>query len=118
MRRICMKKILVLIALLSLIMITTSCQKPEEVTLSKYFQAMKAGDRDTMAAMASDPMQMQFNDWKLVSSEPPVSADINIADMVAKLNELKKQKTEQGLKTADKFAIRKEFDDKMKDGKR
>src|SRR5512136_1600873 len=95
MRRICMKKILVLIALLSLIMITTSCQKPEEVTLSKYFQAMKAKDRDTMAAMAAEPVAMEFKSWELVSTEPPDSQDVALPAMIQELAAVKKKKDDQ-----------------------
>lgn len=119
-----MKRILPLIAIMGLVLVTVSCQKPEEVTLSKYFQAMKADkdgkpmDRDTMAAMAADPVQIQFDEWKMVSSEPPVEADIAIPDLVNQLNELKKQKNEQSLKTADKFAISKELKDKVQGARR
>lgn len=97
-----MKKLLVLIALLSLIIVTTSCQKPEEITLSKYFQAMKAKDRDTMAAMAVEPVALEFKSWELVSSEPPVSADVMLPKMIQELANVKKQKDDQILLVKDK----------------
>ena len=97
-----MKKVLVLAALLFLIVITTSCQKPEEVTLSKYFQAMKAKDRDTMAAMAAEPFAVEFKSWKLVSSEPPVYEDSALPKMMEDLAAAKKKKDDQILLVKDK----------------
>lgn len=84
-----MKKILLLVVLMTLIMITTSCQKPEEITLSKYFQAMKAKDRDTMAAMAAEPMALEFKSWKLVSSKDAVSEDLILQQLLATQAEIK-----------------------------
>ena len=90
-----MKKILVLVALMILIMITTSCQKPEEITLSKYFQAMKAKDRDTMAAMAAEPMALEFKSWELVSSEAPVTEDLILPQLISGLADIKAKKDKQ-----------------------
>jgi len=90
-----MKKIFVLAALMMLIMITTSCQKPEEITLSKYFQAMKAKDRDTMASMAAEPMALEFKSWKLVSSEAPVSEDLILQQLISSLADIKAKKDKQ-----------------------
>jgi len=97
-----MKKLLVLVALLFLIIVTTSCQKPEEITLSKYFQAMKAKDRDTMAAMAVEPVALEFKSWELVSSEVPVSEDIMLPKMIQELTDVKKKKDDQILMVKDK----------------
>ena len=90
-----MKKILVLTALMILIMITTSCQKPEEITLSKYFQAMKAKDRDTMASMAAEPMALEFKSWELVSSEAPVTEDLILPQLITGLADAKVKKDKQ-----------------------
>jgi hypothetical protein len=97
-----MKKVLVLAALLFLILITTSCQKPEEVTLSKYVQAMKAADRDTMAAMAAEPVALEFKSWELVSVEEPKSEDIFLPQLIKDLADIKKQKDDQILLVKDK----------------
>ncbi len=97
-----MKKVLVLVALMLLIMITTSCQKPEEITISKYFQAMKAKDRDTMAAMAAEPVSLEFKSWELVSSEPAVSEDIMLPKLIQELADAKKKKDDQILLVKDK----------------
>jgi hypothetical protein len=100
-----MKKVLVLVALMFLIMITTSCQKPEEITISKYFQAMKAKDRDTMAAMAAEPVALEFKSWELVSSEAPVSEDIMLPKLIQELADAKKKKDDQILMVKDKKDI-------------
>lgn len=97
-----MKKVLVLVALLFLIMITTSCQKPEEATLSKYFQAMKAKDMDTMAAMAAEPVALEFKSWELVSSEAPVSEEVLLPKLIEELAAVKKKKDDQILLVKDK----------------
>jgi hypothetical protein len=97
-----MKKVLLLAALMSLILITTSCQKPEEITISKYFQAMKAQDRDTMAAMAAEPVALEFKSWELVSSEAPVTEDIMLPKLIQELADAKKKKDDQILLVKDK----------------
>ena len=97
-----MKKVLVLVALIFLIMITTSCQKPEEITLSKYFQAMKAKDRDTMAAMAAEPVSLEFKSWEVVSSEAPESQDLMLPQLIKELGDVKKKKDDQILLVKDK----------------
>lgn len=97
-----MKKALVLAALLFLIVITTSCQKPEEITISKYFQAMKAKDRDTMAAMAAEPFAVEFKSWKLLSNEEPSSQDFGLPKMIEDLTAARKKKDDQVLMVRDK----------------
>jgi len=97
-----MKKVFVLVALMFLILITASCQKPEEITISKYFQAMKAKDRDTMAAMAAEPVAMEFKSWELVSSEEPKSDDIILPQLIKELGDVKKKKDDQILLVKDK----------------
>lgn len=97
-----MKKVFVLFALLFLVVITTSCQKPEEITISKYFQAMKAKDRDTMAAMAAEPFAVEFKSWKIVSSEEPVVEAFTLPKMIEELAAAKKQKDDQILLVRDK----------------
>lgn len=90
-----MKKAFFLIALLIFILLTVSCQKPEEVTLSKYFQAMKAKDRDTLASMAGEPVAIEFKSWKLVSTEAPVVEDYQLPDMMKQMDQLKKDREKQ-----------------------
>jgi len=90
-----MRKFLLLLAVMSLILITASCQKPEEVTLSKYFQAMKIKDTQTLAAMATDPVAIEFKDWKLIKTEEPVIEDALLPQLVKQLDEAKAKRMEQ-----------------------
>jgi len=46
-----MRKFLLAIVLISLILVMTSCQKSEEVTISKYFQAMLHGEKGDAGTM-------------------------------------------------------------------
>ncbi|MCU0275530.1 MAG: hypothetical protein MUF02_01515 [Acidobacteria bacterium] len=97
-----MKRVLLLVVLMVLVLVTTSCQKPEEITLSKYFQAMKAKDRDTMAAMAAETVAMEFKSWELVSSEAPVSEEFGLPKMIQELADVRKKKDDQILLVKDK----------------
>jgi hypothetical protein len=90
-----MKRTFSLIALLIFVLLTISCQKPEEVTLSKYFQAMSAKDRDTLASMAGEPVAIEFKSWKLLSTEVPVAGDYMLPDMIKKMDQLKKDREKQ-----------------------
>jgi predicted RNase H-like nuclease (RuvC/YqgF family) len=82
-----MKKIILLLALFSVIFTLTSCQKAEEITVTKYFQSMQANDKDTMAAMAVEPKDIEFKSFKLtVAGEPTISPQA--------LPNLQKQKTD------------------------
>jgi hypothetical protein len=97
-----MKKLLVVVALMFLILSTTSCQKPEEITISKYFQAMKAKDRDTMGAMAAEPIELEFKSWELLSSEAPLSEDSMLPKLIQEMGDAKKKKDDQILLVKDK----------------
>lgn len=47
-----MKKTILLLAMFGVMIFMTACQKGEEATISKYFEAMKMNDTDTLASMA------------------------------------------------------------------
>lgn len=81
--------------LLAVVLVTVSCQKAEEITISKYFKAMGFKDTTTLAAMAIEPVQMQFKSWKIASIEPPEEMNYPLPEMVNKLEELKKSMNEQ-----------------------
>ena len=82
-----MKKIILSLALFSVIFTLTSCQKAEEITVTKYFQAMQTNDKDTMAAMAVEPKDIEFKSFKLtIAAEPTITSQA--------LPSLQKQKTD------------------------
>ncbi len=90
-----MKKVLFAVALMVLLLFTVSCQKPEQITISKYFQAMKAKDRDTMGAMAGEPFAIEFKSWKLIASDEPTTEDMPLSVLIKQMDELKKAKEEK-----------------------
>lgn len=90
-----MKKIILLLALLSVIVLMTSCQKAEEVTVSKYFQAMAHNDRDTMATMAYEPRDVEYKAFEVLSIDEPVTNPLELQALVKKLAELERKRGEQ-----------------------
>lgn len=90
-----MKKTLLLLALFSLIAVMTSCQKGEEVTVSKYFEAMKHNDKDTMGSMATQPKDIEFKKFEITSVEEPVVEPIRLQVLVKELTDLEVAKKKQ-----------------------
>jgi hypothetical protein len=96
-----MKKSILVLALFSLIVGLTSCQKAEEITVTKYFQAMQHNDKDTMAAMAVEPIAMSFKSFKITSMDEPVIKELELPAFEKKLKELEAQKKEQLTRVLD-----------------
>ncbi len=90
-----MKKTILLLALFGLIVGLTSCQKPEEATISKYFQAMKHDDKETMAAMAIEAKTIKFTNFKIVKIEPGTPTPLELPNLVTQLNNLDQKKKDQ-----------------------
>ncbi len=57
--------LLVVVVLISMFM--SSCTKPEEAYLKKYFDAIRMNDNDTLSSMAAEPVTFVFTKWKLLS---------------------------------------------------
>lgn len=95
-----MKKTILLLALFSLIVGLTSCQKAEESTVSKYFQAMKHDDKDTMTAMAIEPTAFKFKSFKIDKVEPVVEKPLELTEFTKQFAELEtQQKNQLGIAT-------------------
>lgn len=90
-----MKKTIMLLALFSLIIGLISCQKAEEITVTKYFQAMQHQDNDTMAAMAVEPKAFQFKAFKIIASDEPEIVELELASFEKQLIQLEEKKKEQ-----------------------
>jgi len=90
-----MKKIILLLALLGVIVLMTSCQKAEEVTVSKYFHAMAVNDRDTMATMAYEPRDVEYKAFEVLSIDEPVTKPLELQALIKKLAELERKRREQ-----------------------
>ena len=101
-----MKKTILLVALFSLIFGMTSCQKGEDVTVTKYFQAMKHNDKDTMAAMAVEPKDLEYKAFKIVKVSEPEVTTLELPAMEKLLVDLKKQRNDQvNIATEKKFDV-------------
>lgn len=92
-----MKKIILLLAVLGLIVVMSSCQKAEEVTVSKYFQAMQHNDKDTMATMSYEPKDVEYKAFEILSIEEPVISELALPGLLKKAADLEKGKRDQVL---------------------
>lgn len=97
-----MRKVILLLAVLSLIVFMSSCQKREEVTVTKYFQAMQANDRDTMSSMANEPKDIAFKSYEILSIDEPMTGELGLAGLLKKKAELEKQQQDLGNDYLDK----------------
>lgn len=113
-----MKKTILLLALFSLIVVLTSCKKAEEITITKYFQAMQHNDKDTMAAMAVEPKAIKFKSFKVVSMDEPVVKELELPAMQKKLKEIDKQKKDQFNVVLDKNDAVEELKDELAETRR
>jgi hypothetical protein len=96
-----MKKHLVLIALFGLIVIMTSCQQPEEVTLSQYFQAMAHNDRDSMASMALEPKNIEYKSFEVITIAEPVIGEYALPALIQESTQIKKDMTDKAREASD-----------------
>jgi uncharacterized coiled-coil protein SlyX len=97
-----MKKTIFLLALFSVIVLLTSCQKGEEITVTKYFQAMQTNDKETMASMAVEPKDIEFKSFKITSSSEPAITPLALPDLEKKMQALVQSRRDQVNATLDK----------------
>lgn len=90
-----MKKIILLLALFSVIFTLTSCQKAEEITVTKYFHAMQANDKDTMSTMAVEPKDIEFKSFKLTVGDEPMISPLALPDLQKQKADLTKARKDQ-----------------------
>ena len=90
-----MKKLTVLAAILGLVFVMTSCSKPEEVVVTKYFQAMLHNDSDSMSSMAVTPKNLEYDSYKIVSVSEPETVEFQLPKMIQQMEDLKKERQKQ-----------------------
>ncbi len=115
-----MKKFLLILILLSVAIIMTSCSKAEEVTITKYFQAMKvgdAGDKDTMTSMAINPKHIKFEKYEIVSISDPVIEPILLPTLNQKLADIAKEKKDVGLSAQEANDAILDLEDELADAR-
>jgi hypothetical protein len=113
-----MKKTILLLALFSLIVLLTSCQKGEEVTVSKYFEAMTHNDKDTMQAMAIEPKDIEFKKFEVVSIEEPVVVELQLPSLEKKMVDLVAARKKQIDIAMDKKYAVEDLQDELEDTRR
>lgn len=110
-----MRKSILLLAVLSLLVVMSACQKSEEVTVTKYFQAMEHNDRDTMAAMALEPKDIEYKSYEILSIDKPVTKELELPVLLKKLADTEKGKKDQVTKAIDKEEALSEAKDELEE---
>jgi len=113
-----MKKIILLLAVLGFIVVMSSCQKAEEVTVSKYFQAMQHNDKDTMATMSFEPRDIEYKAFEILSIEEPVVEELQLPILLKKSADMEKRKKDQVLLAVEKDDELAEAEDELDDTRR
>lgn len=108
-----MRKSILLLAVLSLLVVMSSCQKAEDVTVTQYFQAMEHNDRDTMSAMAYEPKDIEFKSYEILSIDQPVTTELELPVLLKKLADTEKGKKEQVTKAIEKEETLSEAKDEL-----
>jgi hypothetical protein len=97
-----MKKLLLLVVLFGFMFVMVSCQKAPEVTVTKYFQAIKHNDKGTMSSMAVKPKFLQFKSYKISSVSEPVIGEYQLPILLQKMEEAKKQRKDLAIMASEK----------------
>lgn len=113
-----MKKIILLLAVMGLIVVMSSCQKAEEVTVSKYFQAMQHNDKDTMATMSFEPRDVEYKAFEILSIEEPVVGELQLPILLKKAADMEKAKKDQVLLAVEKDDELAEVEDELEETRR
>jgi hypothetical protein len=86
------KKVLLLLVVPFLMFIFYSCSSnPEEDLLKRYFHAVSLSDVDTMSSMSMDPLNLEVENWEIVSVSEEVKEAATLPDLNAAELALKKQ---------------------------
>jgi septal ring factor EnvC (AmiA/AmiB activator) len=101
-----------------MIIVLAACSTPGKVTVSKYCQAMKLNDKDTMAAMALEPKDLEFKSFEIDSVTEPVEKDLELPGLTEQLNKLNQEKQDQGDKAMDAQDALDELKDELESSRR
>ncbi len=86
------KSLFLLMAIVVLIVaFMTSCTKPEEAYLKKYFNAIRMNDNDTLSSMAAEPVTFVFTKWKVESVSEVQSGPADYKTYDENYNKIKKE---------------------------
>lgn len=113
-----MKKTILLMALFGLIALMTSCSKGEEITISKYFEAIKMNDTDTLGAMAMEPKKIIHKKYEVVSISEPIIETLQLPILEKKLIDLTSERKKQLDAAMDKQYELEDMQDELEDTRR
>jgi hypothetical protein len=86
----------------------TACGGPEKTVVDQYFNAVKAGDNQTLSSFATVPFNKPVESWRIVSAGPQEETPVVLPDLVAKVKDLEAQlaanKKAYGAYSLDHFA--------------
>ena len=108
-----MRKIVLLLVLFSIMFLMNSCQKPAEIIVTKYFQAMKNLDRDTMTSMAIEPKDLKYESYEIVSISEPVMEPSKLPGLMEELKNVEKRRADQAREALDKKADVEDLQDEL-----
>jgi hypothetical protein len=104
--------------LFGFVIVTVSCQKAPEVTVSKYFQAIKHNDKGTMSSMAVEPKFLEFKTYKIASVSDPEVGEYQLPILIQKMNEAKKQRKDLAIAASEKRDEVEELKDELSETRR
>lgn len=113
-----MKKTILLMALFGLIALMTSCSKGEEITISKYFEAIKMNDTDTLGAMALEPKKIIHKKYEVVSISEPEIIPLQLPILEKKLADLTAERKKQLDAAMDKQYELEDLQDELEETRR
>lgn len=113
-----MKKTILLMALFGLIALMASCSKGEEVTISKYFEAIKMNDTDTLGAMALEPKKIIHKKYEVVAISEPLIEPLQLSNLEKKLADLTAGRKKQLDAAMDKQYEMEDLQDELEETRR
>ncbi|MCK4836397.1 MAG: hypothetical protein KAT17_07160 [Candidatus Aminicenantes bacterium] len=113
-----MKKILLLIVGFGLIFSMVACQKSQEITVTKYFQAISHNDNDTMSSMAVEPKFIEFKSQKIISASEPVLEEYMLPVLIQKMDAAKKERKNLAITAGEKRDEVEELKDELSETRR
>jgi hypothetical protein len=96
-----MKRVTSLIAILGLALLTTSCGNPAESQVNKYFQVMQMLDKDSMASMAINPVEIEFTEYEIISSTEPYDVELLLPKYLKDLKALNEKRQQMMVQASD-----------------
>jgi hypothetical protein len=73
---------------IGLALAAAACGHPEQRVVDQYFNALRAGDNDTLTSFAAVKFDQKVDDWKIVAVGPESTSPAGLADLAKKVKDL------------------------------